>query len=69
IVNVGHIITKLKSIAPKGLMSAEEARPQVENILKNKKKFEKIAAKMKGGDLASIAAANKVTVMNAVDLT
>jgi peptidyl-prolyl cis-trans isomerase D len=69
IVNVGHIIAKLKSIAPKGLMSAEEARPQVENILKNKKKFEKIVAKMKGASLDAIAAANKVTVMNAVDLT
>lgn len=68
ILNVGHIIVKLKSIAPKGLMSAEEARPQVETLLKNKKKFEKIAAKMKG-DLASIAAANKVAVTNAIDLT
>ena len=69
IVNVGHIITKLKSIAPKGLMSAEEARPQVENILKNKKKAEKIIAKMKGTSLEAIAASNKVAVMNAVDLT
>jgi peptidyl-prolyl cis-trans isomerase D len=69
IVNVGHIIAKLKSITPKGLMSAEEARPQVENILKNKKKFEKIAAKMKGASLNAIAASNKATVMNAVDLT
>lgn len=69
IVNVGHVIAKLKSIAPKGLMSVEEARPQVEPILKNKKKAAKIAAKMKGSSLAAIAAANKVTVMNAVDLT
>jgi len=69
IVNVGHVIVKLKSISPKGLMSPDEARPQVENLLKNKKKTEKIAAKMKGSDLASIAAANKVTVMNAVDLS
>ena len=69
IVNVGHVIAKLKSIAPKGLMSVEEARPQVELILKNKKKAEKIEAKMKGASLAAIAAANKVTVMNAVDLT
>ena len=69
IVNVGHIITKLKSIAPKGLMSAEEARPQVENILKNKKKFEKIAANMKAASLDAIASKNKVAVMNAVDLT
>ena len=69
IVNVGHVIAKLKSIAPKGLMSVEEARPQVEPILKNKKKAAKIEAKMKGASLATIAAANKVTVMNAVDLT
>ena len=69
IVNVGHVIAKLKSIAPKGLMSVEEARPQVEPILKNKKKAAKIEAKMKGASLVAIAAANKVTVMNAVDLT
>ena len=69
IVNVGHVIAKLKSIAPKGLMSVEEARPQVESILKNKKKAAKIEAKMKGTSLAAVAAANKVTVMNAVDLT
>ena len=69
IVNVGHVIAKLKSIAPKGLMSVEEARPQVEPILKNKKKAALISAKMKKTSLAAIAAANKVTVMNAVDLT
>jgi peptidyl-prolyl cis-trans isomerase D len=69
IVNVGHVIAKLKNIAPKGLMSVEEARPQVEPILKNKKKAAKIEAKMKGASLAAIAASNKVTVMNAVDLT
>ena len=69
IVNVGHVIAKLKSIAPKGLMAVEEARPQVEPILKNKKKAAKIEGKMKGASLAVIAAANKVTVMNAVDLT
>jgi peptidyl-prolyl cis-trans isomerase D len=69
IVNVGHVIVKLKSIAEKGLMSASEARPQVENILKNKKKAAMISAKMKGASLAAIAAANKVAVMNAVDLT
>ncbi|WP_445453859.1 SurA N-terminal domain-containing protein [Flavobacterium sp. 25HG05S-40] len=69
VVNMGHIIAKLKSVAEKGLMSAEEARPQVENILKNKKKAEKIMAKMKGTSLDAIAATNKVTVMNALDLT
>ena len=69
IVNVGHVIAKLKSIASKGLMTVEEARPQVEPILKNKKKAAKIIANMKGASLAAIAAANKVAVMNAVDLT
>ena len=69
ITNVGHVIAKLKSIAPKGLMTVEEARAQVEPILKNKKKAAKIEAKMKGTSLAVIAKKNKVTVMNAVDLT
>lgn len=67
--NVGHVIAKLKKVTPKGLMSAEEARPMVENILKNKKKAEKIKAKLIGTSLASLASANKVTVMNALDLT
>ena len=69
VVNLGHIIVKLKSISEKGLMTADEARPQVENILKNKKKAEKISAKLKGASLAAIAASNKSTVMNAIDLT
>lgn len=69
IVNVGHIIAKVKSEAPKGLMSAEEGRPMVENILKNKKKFEKIAANMKLTSLAAIAEKNKVAVLPAVDVT
>ena len=69
IVNVGHVIAKLKSIAAKGLMTIEEARPQVEPILKNKKKAVKIEAAMKGASLAAIAATSKVAVMNAVDLT
>ena len=67
--NVGHVIAKLKKVTPKGVMSAEEARPMVENILKNKKKAEKIKAKLNGSSLASLATANKVTVMNALDLT
>lgn len=69
IANVGHVIAKLKKVTEKGLMSVEEARPQVEGFLKNKKKAEMIKAKMSGSSLAAIAASNKVTVMNAVDLT
>jgi peptidyl-prolyl cis-trans isomerase D len=69
VANVGHVIAKLKSITEKGLMSVEEARPMVENILKNKKKAEKIKAKLNGSSLEALASANKVTVMNAIDLT
>ena len=69
ITNVGHVIAKLKKITEKGLMSVEEARPQVEGLLKNKKKAEMIKAKMTGSSLAAIAASNKVSIMNAVDLT
>ncbi|MDI9256507.1 peptidylprolyl isomerase [Flavobacterium sedimenticola] len=69
VINMGHIIAKLKKVTEKGLMSVEEARPQVEFILKNKKKAEMIKAKMKGSSLAAIASSNKVTVLNAVDLT
>ena len=67
--NVGHVIVKLKKINEKGLMAVEEARPQVEVLLRNKKKAEKIKAKLKGNSLDAIAAANKVTVQNAIDLT
>ena len=69
ILNLGHVITKLKKVNEKGLMTVEEARPQVEQILKNKMKADKIKAKMAGSSLAAIAVANKVTVMPAVDLT
>ena len=69
IVNQGHIIVKLKKVYDKGLMAVEDARPQVEAILKNKKKAEMIKAKMKGSTLEAIASANKVTVMNAVDMS
>lgn len=69
VVNIGHVIVKLKSISKKGLMAVEEARAQVEPILINKKKAEKIMAKMKGASLAAIATANNTAVKNAVDLT
>ena len=69
IVNVGHIIAKLTKINEKGLMTVEDAKPLLENILKNKKKAEKLMAKLKGGSLESIATANKTTVQQAVDLT
>jgi peptidyl-prolyl cis-trans isomerase D len=65
VVNVGNIIARLKKINEKGLMSVEEAKPMVEGIIKNKKKAEKIMAKMKGSSLDAIAKANAVSVQNA----
>jgi peptidyl-prolyl cis-trans isomerase D len=67
IVNVGNVIARLKKINEKGLMTVEDAKPSVEGIIKNKKKAEKIIAKMKGGSLEAIAKANATTVQNAPD--
>jgi len=69
IVNVGHVIAKLSKINEKGLMSVEDAKPMLENIIKNQKKAEKIIAKMKGASLEAIATANKTTVQQAADVT
>ena len=65
----GHVIAKLKKIYEEGLMSVSDARVTVEPILKNKKKAEKIMAKMKATTLDAIAKANNVTVAQAVDLS
>ena len=67
--NVGHVIAKLTKVNKKGLMSVEEVKPQLEGIIKNKKKAEFIMAKMKGTSLDAIAKANATTVQNAVDVT
>jgi peptidyl-prolyl cis-trans isomerase D len=69
VVNVGNVIAKLKKVNAKGLMTVEEAKPMVEPILKNKKKAEKISAKMKGSSLQAIAAASGVAVQQVIDLT
>jgi peptidyl-prolyl cis-trans isomerase D len=67
--NIGHVIVKLKSKNPEGIMAVSDARPMLEQVLKNKKKFQKLAAKMKGGSLEAIAKANAVTVQTITDLT
>ena len=69
ITNVGNVIVKLKKITPKGLLSIDDAKIQVEPILRNKKKAELITAKMKASTLEAIAATNKVSVQQAADLT
>lgn len=65
VVNVGNVIARLKKINEKGLMTVEDAKPMVEGIIKNKKKAEKIIAKMKGTTLEAIASSNATTVQNA----
>lgn len=67
--NVGHVIVKLKAANKEGLMAAADARPMIESILKNKKKAEKIMAKMTGTSLDAIAKANAVTVQTIADMT
>ena len=64
VVNVGNVIARLKKIYPKGLMNIEDAKPMVEGTIKNKKKAEKIIAKMSGSSLEAIAKANATTVQN-----
>lgn len=67
--NVGQVVARLKKVNKEGLLSIEEARPMVEPILKNRKKAELIKAKLKGGDLASMAKAAGVEVQSASDVT
>ncbi len=66
---VGHLIAKLKKVNEEGLLAIEDARVQVEPVLKNKKKAEKIMAKMKATSLEAIAQANSVQVQTASDVT
>ena len=67
--NLGHVIAKLKKVNEEGLMTAEAARPLVEQILKNKKKAALLKAKMTASSLEAIAKANATTVQQAVGLT
>ncbi len=69
VANVGNIIVKLKKVYEKGLLSVSEGRLSIEPILKNKKKAEKIKAKMTGTSLDAIAKASGVAVQQATDVT
>ena len=69
VANVGNVIAKVKAVYEAGLTPVADARPSVEPILKNKKKAEKIKAKMTGTTLDAIAKANATTVQPAVDVT
>jgi peptidyl-prolyl cis-trans isomerase D len=67
--NVGNVIARLKKVNEKGLMTVEEAKPMVEMTIKNKKKAEKITAKMSGASLEAIAKANKTSVQSVDGVT
>lgn len=69
IVNVGHVIAKLKKVYAEGLLPISDARPMIEPKLKNQKKTEIIKAKMKGATLEAIAQASGSAVKSATDLT
>jgi peptidyl-prolyl cis-trans isomerase D len=69
VANVGYVIAKVKNVFEEGLMAIDQARPQIEPILKNKKKAEIIRKKMTGSSLDAIAKANNTSVKTATDLT
>jgi len=69
VANLGNVIAKLKKVNKEGLMSVEDVRPSVEPVLKNKKKAEKIKAKMAGSTLDAVAKAAGSAIQQAVDLT
>ena len=69
VANLGNVVAKLKKVNEKGLMAVDEARPSIEPILRNKKKAEKIKAKMTATTLDAVAKATGASVMQAVDLT
>lgn len=64
-----YVVAALKSITPAGLPTALDARPLVENKVRNMKKAEKISAKISGNDLNAIASAvnSKVDTAKAVN--
>lgn len=67
--NQGNVIAKLVKVNEEGLTAVDQARPMIEPILKNKKKAEKIKAKLKGATLEAMAQASATTVQQVTDLT
>ncbi len=65
----GHVIVRLKNINDNGLISLEEAKQTVLPILRNKKKAEKLKAKMTGTTLEAVAQKTGASVANMVDVT
>ncbi|MFM9825545.1 peptidylprolyl isomerase [Flavobacterium sp.] len=69
VANLGHVIAKVKKINEEGLMTAEAARPSVENSIKNKKKAELLKAKMSGSSLEAIAKSSGSAIQQATAIT
>lgn len=67
--NVGNVVIKLVKVNKEGLMALDQARPMIENRLKNEKKVALIKAKMTGSTLDAIAKAAGVSVQSASDVT
>ncbi len=64
-----YIVALITGEDKKGLASVETAKPQVEGIIRDQKKAEKIKASFKGNNLEAIAASVKAVVQKADSLT
>ena len=67
-VPTGYVIAKLKAVNDSGLTSIENARTQVEPILKNEKKAVIIRKKMTGKTLEEVSKATNASVISATDV-
>ena len=64
-----YIVAVITSEEKVGLVSVESARPQVEGIIRDQKKAEKIKPTLKGGTLEAVAASAKTLVQKADSLS
>ena len=60
-----YFVAAISGIEKEGLTSVDIARPQVEGIIKDKKKAEKIKTKLKGNSLETIATSVNAMVQKA----
>jgi len=67
--NLGYIIVKYANKNNSGLIDAKQARPMVENIIRNEKKAQILIKKMTGNTLAEIAKASKTQIQTAASVS
>ena len=60
-----YFVAAVSGIEKEGLVSAEAARPQVEGIIRDQKKAEKIKSNLRGGSLEAIATNAKANIQRA----